>query len=237
MKKLLMIISTVIMEIIFIGCAGAEAEMVVAPSNSETMIVSTVAETTTTTQTIGETSTTKETTKETTTTSTSIETSTTSVETTSVVTSPATTTYLVETTSVASSSVGPPHEKSEDQTTSPSSQNSLTYVKSFSRGTYYTAFSGAKGGSGRTLIPCSLSGEIKGSIASSYLYHSYGYNYNGKRTTLYLEINGYPQMNGYYYLDDCDAGNSNVIDFYYSTGSNCPFRTQGVVKVDCYIVN
>ena len=64
MKKLLMIISTVIMEIIFIGCAGAEAEMVVAPSNSETTIVSTVAETTTTTQTIGETSTTKETTKE-----------------------------------------------------------------------------------------------------------------------------------------------------------------------------
>ena len=44
-------------------------------------------------------------------------------------------------------------------------------------------------------------------------------------------------MSGYYYLDDCDAGNSNVIDFFFFYESNCPFKEQGVVQVDCYIVN
>lgn len=44
-------------------------------------------------------------------------------------------------------------------------------------------------------------------------------------------------MNGYYYLDDSDAGNPNVIDFYYIYASNCPFRNQGVVQVECWIVN
>lgn len=114
----------------------------------------------------------------------------------------------------------------------------LTYVKHFTRGTYYAYGGPRKGGSQRQLIDCSIGdGAVKGSIASSYLYRNYGYNYNGKRTMVYLEINGYPQMNGYYYLDDCDAGNSNVIDFFFLYGGNCQFQEQGVVQVDCYIVN
>lgn len=115
---------------------------------------------------------------------------------------------------------------------------SMSYVKNFSRGTYY-AYGGARyGGSGRNLIDCSCGdGTVKGSIASSYLYNNYGYNYNGKRTMVYLEISGYPSMNGYYYLDDSDAGNSNVIDFFYLSNGNCQFQYQGVVSVDCYIVN
>lgn len=114
----------------------------------------------------------------------------------------------------------------------------LTYVKHFTRGTYYAYGGPRKGGSQRQLIDCSIGdGTVKGSIASSYLYRNYGYNYNGKRTMVYLEVNGYPQMNGYYYLDDCDAGNPNVIDFFFLYGSNCPFQRQGVVQVDCYIVN
>ena len=114
----------------------------------------------------------------------------------------------------------------------------LTYVKSFTRGTYYAYGGPRKGGSQRQLIDCSIGdGTVKGSIASSYLYQNYGYNYNGKRTMVYLEIEGYSQMNGYYYLDDCDAGNFNVIDFFFLYGSNCPFKEQGVVQVDCYIVN
>lgn len=115
---------------------------------------------------------------------------------------------------------------------------SMTYVKNFTRGTYY-AYGGQRiGGSQRQLIDCSIGdGTVKGSIASSYLYGNYGYNYNGKRTMVYLEIENYSQMNGYYYLDDCDAGNSNVIDFYFLYESNCPFQEQGVVQVDCYIVN
>ena len=114
----------------------------------------------------------------------------------------------------------------------------LTYVKSFTRGTYYAYGGPRNGGSQRQLIDCSIGdGTVKGSIASSYLYQNYGYNYNGKRTTVYLEIEGYSQMSGYYYLDDCDAGNSNVIDFFFLYESNCPFKEQGVVQVDCYIVN
>lgn len=114
----------------------------------------------------------------------------------------------------------------------------LTYVKHFTRGTYYAYGGPRKGGSQRQLIDCSIGdGTVKGSIASSYLYRNYGYNYNGKRTMVYLEIEGYSQMSGYYYLDDCDAGNSNVIDFFFLYGSNCPFKEQGIVQVDCYIVN
>ena len=114
----------------------------------------------------------------------------------------------------------------------------LIYVKPFTRGTYYAYGGPRNGGSQRQLIDCSIGdGTVKGSIASSYLYQNYGYNYNGKRTTVYLEIEGYSQMSGYYYLDDCDAGNSNVIDFFFLYESNCPFKEQGVVQVDCYIVN
>lgn len=114
----------------------------------------------------------------------------------------------------------------------------LTYVKHFTRGTYYAYGGPRKGGSQRQLIDCSIGdGTVKGSIASSYLYRNYRYNYNGKRTMVYLEIEGYSQMSGYYYLDDCDAGNSNVIDFFFLYESNCPFKEQGIVQVDCYIVN
>lgn len=111
----------------------------------------------------------------------------------------------------------------------------LTYVKHFSRGTYY-AYGGARnGGSGRALIDCSCGdGDVKGSIASSYLYNNYEYNVDG-RTKVYLEIEGYSDMNGWYYLDDSDAGNSEVIDFFYYYDSNCQFQYQGVVQVDCYI--
>lgn len=114
----------------------------------------------------------------------------------------------------------------------------MSYVKQFSRGTYYAYGGPRNGGSGRSLIDCSQgSGGIKGSIASSYLYRNYGYNYNGKRTMVYLEISGYPSMSGYYYLDDSDAGNSNVIDFFYLANGNCQFQYQGVVTVDCWIVS
>lgn len=112
-----------------------------------------------------------------------------------------------------------------------------TYVKKFTRGTYYCYGCAKNGGSGRALIECNTTNQIKGSIASSYLYKAYGYKYSGGRTIVRLEIDGYPSMNGYYYLDDSDAGNPNVIDFYYVYASNCPFRNQGVVQVNCWIVN
>ena len=113
----------------------------------------------------------------------------------------------------------------------------VDFVKTFERGTYYPYPQGTKGGSGRTLIDCSIGeNDIKGSIASSYLYNLYGYNHNG-RTKVYLEVPQYPNMEGYYYLDDCDAWNPNVIDFYYYTANNCPFQYVGVVTVNCYVVD
>lgn len=127
--------------------------------------------------------------------------------------------------------------KSTTPVTTPVEGAGTTYVKNFSRGAYYAYGGPRKGGSGRQLIDCSQGdGTVKGSIASSYLYHNYGYNYNGKRTMVYLEISGYPSMTGYYYLDDSDAGNPNLIDFFYLYNSNCQFQYQGVVSVDCYIV-
>lgn len=115
--------------------------------------------------------------------------------------------------------------------------DNMTYVKHFTRGTYYCYGCEKYGGSGRYLYDCSYGNGngIKGSIASSYLYSNYGYNYNGQRTTVYLEVNGYPELSGLYFVDDSDAGNWNVIDFFYIYASNCPFANQGVVEVDCWI--
>jgi hypothetical protein len=113
--------------------------------------------------------------------------------------------------------------------------NVRKFVKTFSRGTYYPYPAGTKGGSTRTLIDCSIGdGNVKGSIASSYLYSMYGYNRDG-RTKVYLEVPTHSEMNGYYYVDDCDAWNPNVIDFYYYSANNCPFQLEGVVTVNCYI--
>lgn len=136
------------------------------------------------------------------------------------------------------------NEYIEPEPETPSSDG-LTYIKHFSRGTYYPE--GSVGGSGRTLIDCLYgNGEVKGSVASYYLWRTYGYNYNGQRTKIYVEVSGYPSMSGFYYLDDCSAnygywaGNTwvnpdDVIDFYYYSGGNCQFRGQGVVQVDVYI--
>ena len=123
--------------------------------------------------------------------------------------------------------------------------NNLTYVKRFTRGTFYHTWGApSNGGSGRFLLDCSYdNGEIMGSIASSYLYSNYSYNYNGQRTKVYLEVydkhgvSDYSFMNGWYYVDDCDAWNPAVIDFYYTSEGNCPyqFRLDGVVEVECWI--
>lgn len=151
------------------------------------------------------------------------------------ITKPASTTETTVNTTVAETT-----NKVETTTTNTeTTKDNLTYVKKFSRGTYFAYDStNVKGGSGRTLIDCSIGdGTVKGSIASSYLQQTYGYNYNGSRTMVYLEINGYPSMNGYYYLDSSNSATEHdVIDFFYYYNSNCPFQYQGVVSVECYLV-
>ena len=100
-------------------------------------------------------------------------------------------------------------------------------------GTYYPGNknSGLTGGSGRSLIGCDVGdSDVVGSIACKYIYDLYGYGYSGGRTKVYLEVPQFPQMNGYYYVDDCCAG-SCVIDFYWIDPSNCPFYDPiGVAK-------
>lgn len=106
------------------------------------------------------------------------------------------------------------------------SSDGLTYVGDF-QATYYTAWIGACGGSGRSLIDCSYGSDIKGSIASSTLYGLYGYCRDG-RTTVYIECDSCPALTGFYYLDDSTASwVTYTIDFYYESGYNCPFQYTG----------
>lgn len=134
----------------------------------------------------------------------------------------------------------------KEETSSENVDNSsLTYLKTFHRGTYYSGQyyssnpANVKGGSGRVLIDCSIGDGtgIKGSIASNYIQRNYGYNRNGGRTLVYIECVQYPELNGTYYLDDSQGYNNEVIDFFYYYNSNCPFQYQGVVTVEAWLVN
>lgn len=116
-----------------------------------------------------------------------------------------------------------------------STKNNLKKLGNFT-GTYYAGKTvPCRGGSGRTLIDCTVgSNGIKGSVASRYIYKNYGYNRNGWRTKIYIEFASIPSMNGWYYVDDCNAENS-IIDFYFYYNSNCPWRVAGVTTVKAYI--
>lgn len=115
-----------------------------------------------------------------------------------------------------------------------------TFVKTFAKGTYYPDYvnNGLKGGSGRSLIDCATGNEeVKGSVACRYIYENYKYNYSGGRTKVYLRIPAYPDMDGFYYVDDC-CSSMDVIDFYWCKPCQCPFYDPiGIAKnIDCWIV-
>jgi hypothetical protein len=115
-----------------------------------------------------------------------------------------------------------------------------TFVKTFAKGTYYPDYvnNGLKGGSGRSLIDCATGNEeVKGSVACRYIYENYKYNYSGGRTKVYLRIPAYPDMDGFYYVDDC-CSRMDVIDFYWYKPCQCPFYDPiGIAEnIDCWIV-
>lgn len=121
-------------------------------------------------------------------------------------------------------------------------RSSANFVKTFTRGTYYPGWEAygstqVYGGSGRLLMDCSIKDdEIKGSVACKYIQEKYGYNYNGARTIVYLDIPEVPDMSGFYFLDD-SCLRYDTIDFYFTYKSNCPFKDQGVLNtITCYIV-
>ena len=134
-------------------------------------------------------------------------------------------------------------EPSDEQVTV--NNYSLTYLKSFSRGTFYPGIAYSSdptniiGGSGRTLLDetGNTMSEIKGSLASNYIYRNYGYNRNNGRTLVYIKCDAYEKMNGLYYLDDSQDYNNEVIDFFYYYPESCPFQQAGVITVDAWLVD
>ena len=200
----------ILIPVVIFGVVMIVLTIITYHGKSETSVIeeTTTTETTTTEETITTTTEMTTTTKDTTTTE---ETTTTTTTTTEVTTTTTTTTVVT------------------------TSASELTLLGSF-KGTYYAGNTvPCKGGSGRTLIDCSTgSSGIKGSVASKFVYHNYGYKRNGERTKIYIEVESIPSMTGWYYVDDCNAANS-IIDFYYYRNSNCPFQRAGVISVKAYI--
>lgn len=103
-------------------------------------------------------------------------------------------------------------------------------------GTYYHGeyTNPCPGGSGRMLEDCTpKSNDTKGSVACKRIQSEYGYNVNG-RTRVYLEIDGYPDMNGWYWVDDACESYS-VVDFYFINYSSCPWENDGLSRVHLWM--
>lgn len=115
-------------------------------------------------------------------------------------------------------------------------KDDMSYVGNFKM-TYYPEtyyYPGVCGGSTRTLRGYGdYSDGIRGSVASRSLYEMYGYERNG-RTTIYLEFSSYPEMNGWYFLDDYCA-HYGVIDVFVFSEYACPFGHDGITWADCWI--
>ena len=98
------------------------------------------------------------------------------------------------------------------------------------RGTYYHGeVNPCPGGSGRMLEDCApKDSEMKGSVACRAIQETYGYHVNG-RTRVYLELQQYPEMNGWYWVDDACLYYDNI-DFYFVNYSDCPWYNDGITK-------
>ena len=113
-------------------------------------------------------------------------------------------------------------------------RDTMTYLGDF-KDTYYKGDSEpCYGGSGRMLVSCYEKDEwYKGSVASRWVYGQYGYNANGK-TTVYIEFDNYPMLNGWYSVDDCNA-DPGIVDFYFADYSTCPWQNDGVTGCQMWI--
>ena len=128
------------------------------------------------------------------------------------------------------------HIEYQTPTVGNANKDNMNYVGNFKM-TYYPAthyYPGVCGGSTRTLIGYgTYDNGIRGSVASRSLYETYGYERDG-RTTIYLEFSSYPEMNGWYYLDDYCAFYG-VIDVFVWDEWSCPFGYDGITWADCWI--
>lgn len=107
----------------------------------------------------------------------------------------------------------------------------LVYIGEF-YGSYYRGkgVNPCPGGSGRMLEDCTpKDSEMKGSVACRAIQETYDYYVNG-RTRVYLELQQYPEMNGWYWVDDACLRYDNV-DFYFIDYSDCPwYNTDGITE-------
>ena len=109
-------------------------------------------------------------------------------------------------------------------TTTYNFKDQLVYVGEF-YGTYYhgKGVNPCPGGSGRMLEDCTpKDSEMKGSVACRAIQETYDYYVNG-RTRVYLELQQYPEMNGWYWVDDACLYYDNV-DFYFINYNTCPWE-------------
>ena len=84
------------------------------------------------------------------------------------------------------------------------------------------------------LVSCYIKQDFyKGSVASRFVYENYGYERNGK-TMVRVEFPKYPELNGWYSVDDCCAS-MNVADFYFADYSTCPWQLLGVTECEMWI--
>lgn len=127
------------------------------------------------------------------------------------------------------------HEVTETKTTEQTAaQSQMTYLGQFT-GMYYKGSTyPCNGGSGRMLVSCyEKTDSYKGSVASKFVYYNYDYNVNGK-TMVYIEFEKYPQLNGWYSVDDCNE-DQKIVDFYFADYSTCPWKTDGITTINVWI--
>lgn len=159
------------------------------------------------------------------------------VTTTTITTTTMTTTTVTTTTTCTTSTTVTTVTTTTEETTTTTTtdmKESLTYLGSFT-GTYFKGETDpCNGGSGRILIPCVIKDDTyKGSVASKFVFNSYGYELNGK-TMIYIEFPSMPDLNGWYSVDDCNADPS-IIDFYFPDYSKCPWQQDGVIQCVAWI--
>lgn len=113
-------------------------------------------------------------------------------------------------------------------------KDDMTYLGSYTA-TYYKGDGvPCYGGSGRMLVSCYEKDEwYKGSVASRWVHGQYGYDLNGK-TTVYIEFDNYPRLNGWYSVDDYNA-DPGIVDFYFADYSTCPWQNDGVTGCRMWI--
>ena len=147
---------------------------------------------------------------------------------------------VIETTSTTTTTVTTVTTTSESETTYTTTttsdpKNNLLYLGEYT-GTYFKGdMCPCYGKAGRILIDCYPKEDTyKGSVAAVAISDQYGFDMNGK-TMIYIEIPAYPDMNGWYSVDDQNAS-PDIIDFYFPGYALCPWQNDGVTAVYAWII-